>query len=346
MSIHDIIGRSLIVILFILFLKSTDNQESNSKHDSTPTDHPNAMAILEEQIDCFLMQLEILSPESGSPLISVDEEEDLLPRERLLAMKIPIAIFSPLLDSLKETKPALYFALKQHPIVCSSSSKGRKKVYKSKSKKKREKDADRISKDERSAGGGRSSKISTAELSAEESKIHPRKWEIYRQYLALAVAKCIADGSLQSYLLAFYLLQTVVSSMELPGGRDLTDTLTIPIGNILGSLFDTSSSAPSVDNRGDFPNPFWRCLLNVRDIQTTHTVPISRANVASRGLMEECQQSDAGSVAGSNMAEHGTETASVIASEDDDITEEELLMQALALSLNPAGSAGIHINTS
>jgi hypothetical protein len=74
---------------------------------------------------------------------------------------------------------------------------------------------------------------------------------------------------------------------------------------------------------------------------------ISKDDNRSQGTIEENQMSESGSAAGSLLAEQGTETTSQVDPDDDDLTEDELLAQALAMSLNPpyTGHINIHIHS-
>ena len=143
----------------------------------------------------------------------------------------------------------------------------------------------------------------------------------------------------------------------------------IPIGNILAAIFErpegddesvasdvagassTNGTHNSTTSNSYIPNPFHAYLLSSRD-EPAKSVAFSDVLSGDGGSVDESHTedtasqaggyhgpfSDAGSNVGSTLAEQGTETAS-IAENDEDATEEELLAQALALSLRMSSSS-------
>jgi hypothetical protein len=87
---------------------------------------------LDDQLECFLSQLELLNGDVRHPFFSSDEDEELSPRERAANIRLPYTVFAPLLQYLRETKPAVFQVLKGHAFVTGSSSGKKSKNRKSK----------------------------------------------------------------------------------------------------------------------------------------------------------------------------------------------------------------------
>jgi hypothetical protein len=163
--------------------------------------------------------------------------------------------------------------------------------------------------------------------------------EKYREILGAFVAKTIADDTLSGYLICTALL---LHNMKENGN---STNISLPVGNIIAALFESKESFKKI-------NPFKNCLISsntlknesisVSDISRVEGVDIQiveldRDSASSvSDIVGGGGQSDAGSTIGSTLAEIGTETASMDDTENgdnDEQTEEELLAQALALSM-------------
>lgn len=203
-----------------------------------------------------------------------------------------------------------------------------------------------------------------------------------RETLAAVVAKGVVEGTTSAHLISIALLLQILKDDRVSTGIYSSNNTAgaIPVGNVLGAIFQ----CPEVDDDDDrtsdgagasstqnstgsnreinsyLANPFHTYLLAPRD-ELAKSVAYSDVSRGDMGSVDETRtedtapqagggegssgypgpHSDAGSTTGSTRAEHGTETASV----DEEATEDELLAQALALSMgstavNP-GDSGV-----
>ena len=326
-------------------------------------------SLLVEQVELFLSTLHVLDSSLFPGLF--EDLDDATPKDRLSALNIPAFVFFPLLESVKEKHPEVFVQLNQHPLI-SNSNKSKKKSYKV--KKNRRKDKKEKEKTFELYEGKESQFDKTAKAPDLTS------WEIFRQYLAIVVAKCILDGDTQSYLICIGLLcqslrkySTLVDTFQgTEGGKSKNikfgEQLSIPIGNMLALLFENSNRTdrpPAIlsDQIENFEitNPYRSCILTSKSLQLRSSISSriksTRADESlgdegggSQGRSEDggsaedaCstgfgQFSDAGSAVGSTFGEQGTDTASVDA-DLEEMTEDELLAQALAMSLSPTVEA-------
>jgi Ubiquitin interaction motif len=324
-------------------------------------------SIIEDQFDEFLSRLELLESEDYNGMD--DEELDFSIKERILMIKVERTAFDPLLLLLRTTRPALYQAVLQHPLIA-----GQLKATKNKSKKEKKRDRkneinkekekllsqSRMTRSQRRDKNSFSSDSKGAIGTLADLRSSPEKRSISgRETLAAMVAKTIVEGSLSGHLVAIALLMQVMKD-ERHGAS------AIPIGNILAGMFErpdvddesdtsdavgassTQNSTGSTRENPYLANPFHSYLLCPRD-EPAKSVAYSDMSRGDVGSIDETRtedtasqlgvgdgsggypgpHSDAGSTVGSTRAEQGTETASV----DEDGTEDEQLAQALAMSM-------------
>ena len=272
-------------------------------------------------------------------------------KDRLLNMRLPKMSFDPLLNALKVPKPSLHRALSQLPIV-TGSQRGKKKIHR-KEKRKDRKDKDSKEKDIKSYSSSARKKAQRIDRETTENDnsalLEPAK---YGELLALLIAKNIAENSVTNYLVTIALLLIINKEDAFKN----LESSTIPIANLIAALFDGSEGAnskssstysadtSSEETGGVILNPFKNYLLSSRTVRSKSITnsESSRFEVCSMDENKEETMSqsggpffagaysETGSTVGSTYAELGTETASVMG---DEITEEELLAQALALSM-------------
>jgi hypothetical protein len=191
-----------------------------------------------------------------------------------------------------------------------------------------------------------------------------------RETLAAVVAKGVVEGTTSAHLISIALLLQIMKDDRVSTGIYSSNNTAgaIPVGNVLGAIFQ----CPEVDDDDDrtsdgagasstqnstgsnreinpyLANPFHTYLLAPRD-ELAKSVAYSDVSRGDMGSVDETRtedtasqagggegssgypgpHSDAGSTTGSTRAEQGTETASV----DEEATEDELLAQALAMSM-------------
>ena len=278
--------------------------------------------------------------------ISGEEDVDQSAKDRVLSVKLPSYSFDPLMQALKETRPLLHRTLQQHSMIT-----GKVKVKKRQNKKSRKKE--KREREEKELKDAEDLKEKIRNISS--SKFHGQgvsSWDTYRQILAVIVSRSIAEGSVQGVLIAVSICLFVMKD------RSPDNDCTIPVGNILGTIFEgmdtlPDASEPFMNDR--IRSPFNSCLHVVREdsVKGVSYADFSRADAGSQGTADDgqgtednssqhgLQSEEAGSTVGSStFAEQGTETASLTDAADleEDVSEEELLAQAMALSLGGTNS--------
>lgn len=324
-------------------------------------------SIVEDQFDEFLNRLELLESEDCNGMD--DDDLDFSIKERILMLKLEKAVFDPLFSLIRTSRPTLYQAVLQHPIIA-GQPKSNKKLSKKEKKRDRKNEMNkekekivRTSKSQRReksnfSGDGTGAFGTLADLRASPEK----RAASNREMLAAMLAKTVVEGSLSGHLVAISLLIQTMKDERTSGSFSSG----IPIGNILASLFerpdgdddsdtsDVAGASSTQNNSGSardntyLPNPLKAFLLSARD-EPAKSVAYSDMSRGDIGSLDETRtedtasqlgggegsmgypgpQSDAGSTAGSTRAEQGTETASV----DEEGTEDEQLAQALAMSM-------------
>ena len=343
-------------------------------------------STLDDQFDEFLNRLELLESEEYNGVD--DEDSDYSIKERILMLKLDRTAFEPLLTSIRTSRPSLYQAVLQHPLIIGQQKSSRKQSKKEKKRDRknemnREKEKalaqSRITRSQRrdktgGSGDFQGAPIGTlADLTSSDKRIGTPN-----EILGVVVAKTIAEGSLSGHLLTIALLLQILTD-EKKKKKNVTNLNGIPIGNILGGLFEKSDNDDDSDtsemagvsstrnstgsikeNNSVLLNPFHDLLLSPRDERAKSVAfsDMSRGDIGSidesrteestsqlsfheshstglnyRGgggaLSDSC--SGSGSTAESIMAEQSNESASVIG--DEDMTEDEQLAQAVAMSM-------------
>ena len=220
---------------------ATGMQPSISHTANTAND-----AVIDEQIDAFLSRLELIDCDE---YYSVNDDDDLLPRERVRAIKLPKSAFEPLLAPLRSSRPPLYQSLIQHQLISGHIHGKRRSKKKDKDKSNKSSQQSRGSsaekskdKDSSSAEGStmskQSSKVGSRHNSRERlnnvteddnSNIAPlysikqqrgvkdtsdipitHSQDTLKEILAVIVAKAVAEGTISAYLIAVSLLLRVL----------------------------------------------------------------------------------------------------------------------------------------
>jgi hypothetical protein len=225
----------------------------------------------------------------------------------------------------------------------------------------------RYQKRDKNASGDTSDTI----RSLADFKTSPEKNAVLsREALAAVVAKGVVEGTTSAHLISIALLLQIMKDDKVSTGRNSSNNTSnaIPVGNVLAAIFEcpevdddddrtsdgagaSSTQNSTGSNRETNPyllNPFHTYLLAPRD-ELAKSVAYSDVSRGDMGSVDETRtedtasqagggegsggypgpHSDAGSTTGSTRAEQGTETASV----DEEATEDELLAQALAMSM-------------
>ena len=287
--------------------------------------------------------------------IAYNNEEDcetFSAKDRLLNMRLPKITFDPLMSAVKNSKPTLYRALSQLPIF-TGTQRGKKKAHR-KDKKRERKEKEAREKELKSQSSSSSRKkmqrVDREALDTDRSNLlEPTK---YGELLAFLIAKNIAENSITDYLVTIALLLIVNKEDAFKN----LESSTIPVANLIAALFDgpvTGKKSSALDGSKESENesvnstllnPFRNYLLSTRPVRSKSFTnsESSRYDICSMDENKEETMSqtggpffvgaysETGSTVGSTYAELGTETASVMG---DEITEEELLSQALALSM-------------
>lgn len=306
---------------------------SNSKYE----------IILDEQFEAFLGRLELLESEEYFHII--DEEESLSTwRDKILSIKLSPTDLEPLLQPIKSSNILLYDCITQHILITGlkstkKSSRKEKRADKDKSFKKNPESLKNITSTTNINLGGISYRnhldnniVSDSLLASASAR------EQYREIIGAFVAKTIADDTLSGYLICVTLLLHIMKE------NGNSTNISLPVGNIIAALFESKESNQI--------NPFKNCLISSNNLKNENisVCEVSRVDGVDVQVEELDRDSassisdnfcggghsDAGSTIGSTLAEIGTETASLDDTENDDNdeqTEEELLAQALALSM-------------
>lgn len=327
-------------------------------------------SIIEDQFDEFLSRLELLESEDNNGMD--DEELDFSVKERVLMIKVEKAVFDPLLLSIRTSRPALYQAVLQHPLIAGqqkSNKKQSKKEKKRDRKNEMNKEKEKVLAQSRLTRSQRRDKSSFtvdslgAVGTLADLRASPEKRAVSnREMMAAMVAKTVAEGSLSGYLVAIALLLQIMKDER--SGTSFASA--IPIGNILSGLFErpdgddesdtsdvagASSTQNSTGSTRESPylaNPFHSYLLSPRD-EPAKSVAYSDMSRGDIGSVDETRTEDTasqvgcgeGSVgypgphsdAGSTVGSTRAEQGTETASVDEDGTDDEQLAQALAMSM-------------
>eukprot|EP01041_Mallomonas_annulata_P001744 gene1744-3367_t len=224
-------------------------------------------SILEDQFDVLLSRLELFEEEWVS---GEEDNNDNSARERILGIRLSKNSFEPLMQSLKDTHPVLYRALLQHTMISGRQrTKRTKHSRKNRKKEKRDRERDR---DEKESKDLFDDNTNTTSTSTPTNKIKNNTtdatvptaenlpvWDQYRQVLAMMVAKCIADNSIQSQLLLIALLLQIYknhgsTSTSTSTSISSEDELSIPIGNIIAAVFERPETDEMMDTDDDNDN--------------------------------------------------------------------------------------------
>ena len=269
--------------------------------------------VIDEQLESFMTRQEIWLPESWIAC-NDDEVEEFSARDKVLSMKFPYALFEPFLNDISAARPALFAILKDSNVL----EADQKWTRRAKSRRQR-KQEDRFLREQH---------ISNAFEASSSYDQHSLSSEKMSCLMGCVIAKAIADNTIDSYLIASYLLLNYYRKDK---------SFVLPVSNLLASLFEGSPS-----NSGDFIqnstafNPFRGSIMSVKEDDAK--------SISCRNEVSECVgtadesiaglQSDAGSTIESNNADIGTETASVVEAEMEELTEDEMLAHALAMSMS------------
>lgn len=269
--------------------------------------------VVDEQLESFMARQEVWLPESWITC-NEDEMDELSARDRVLSIKFPHAIFEPTLTDISSTRPALFAILKASNVL----EADQKLTKRAKSRRQRRQE-DRFLREQYA------SKTFDASSSYDQ---HGFPSEKTSNLMGCVVAKAIADSTVDSYLIASFLLFNHYR-------KDKSSML--PVNNLLASLFEgTPSKSGEFGQASTAFNPFHLHLLSAKDDGTKSVS--CRSDVSEYvGIIDESiagLQSDAGSTIESNNADIGTETASVVEAEMEELTEDEVLTHALAMSIS------------
>jgi hypothetical protein len=327
-------------------------------------------SIIEDQFDEFLSRLELLESEDNNGMD--DEELDFSVKERVLMIKVEKAVFDPLLLSIRTSRPALYQAVLQHPLIAGQQKANKKQSKKEKKRDRKNemnKEKEKILAQSRLTRSQRRDKSSFTvdSLGAigtlADLRASPEKRAVSnREMMAAMVAKTVAEGSLSGHLVAIALLLQIMKDERT--GTNFASA--IPIGNILSGLFErpdgddesdtsdvagassTQNSTGSTRENPYLANPFHSYLLSPRD-EPAKSVAYSDMSRGDIGSVDETRTEDTasqvgggeGSVgyhgphsdAGSTVGSTRAEQGTETASVDEDGTDDEQLAQALAMSM-------------
>ena len=327
-------------------------------------------SIIEDQFDEFLSRLELLESEDNNGMD--DEELDFSVKERVLMIKVEKAVFDPLLLSIRTSRPALYQAVLQHPLIAGQQKANKKQ---SKKEKKRDRKNEMNKEKEKMLAQSRLTRSQRRDKSSftvdslgaigtlADLRASPEKRAVSnREMMAAMVAKTVAEGSLSGHLVAIALLLQIMKDER--SGTNFASA--IPIGNILSGLFErpdgddesdtsdvagassTQNSTGSTRENPYLANPFHSYLLSPRD-EPAKSVAYSDMSRGDIGSVDETRTEDTasqvgggeGSVgypgphsdAGSTVGSTRAEQGTETASVDEDGTDDEQLAQALAMSM-------------
>lgn len=284
------------------------------------------------------------------------------PREKIAAVKLVTSPFQLMIDSLRGGTSPLQQILPALSVV-SSVQRTKRVGYKSSRKDRRRERRDTSNDQQSGAKHGAKSKFfrkrdKAADVEKDESQANTEN-DLRRKMesLSVCVAKALAEGSDVSLLTAFAVLLFEIRDVD----WNRLNSFSLPIGGLLGACFDRNLS-----QSGIYPvsNPFEAFAhLNITTSKRTRSNSITNSEISrhhfaasSDGGDETLSRddntsqaghfgggtSDAGSSTmggGSSVFTHsiGAENSLILR---DDLNEEDMLAQAIAMSMGEAAVLG------
>lgn len=303
---------------------------------------------MEEVLGNFISQVDISEYETVNREDEDDESsEQLSAAERIKSLNLPRSHFEHFFQIIKLSRPPLYRSIFQHALFNTPSKHKKRKSKRDKKRERRERKA------AENSAADPTSKVPVQEDRGSESDsvgmVHSKSDEAIVSLVGperkrdvtvtLFVAKCIAEGSVNSILLAVLFLIHIYNTES-----DI-DSFNLPLSGIVNALLGISSKDGKVVQTGkDSTDTSVRKYaltsknLSFRADSTSEASGNSRS-VDETSLIEDgisqadsyfhSAYSETGSTIGSVTVEVGAEVASL----DYEISEDEMLAQALAMSL-------------
>jgi hypothetical protein len=244
-----------------------------------------------------------------------DESNLISYRDKLTAMKVEVSPFEDFREALKRGGFALGQSLDSIRLVKSFSRGSRRKLSrKDRKRERRDKETKELD-----ANVGMP-KFRKDRIAVEMT--FPIEQKLALERITIAVAKAIVDGDLSGYLgVASLLLEFMQGTPYSSVGAYL-----LPVGNMIALMFDKPESNP-FGMYSTKPKSTQSKSFSSSDISKHETPHLDDHRDPAVGYFH-CA-SDAGSTIGSTYAEIGTDTTSM----GDEMNEEDMLVQALALSV-------------
>jgi hypothetical protein len=278
-----------------------------------------------------------------------ESSEQLSPMDRIRGLNLPRSHFEHFFMTIKSSRPQLYRSIFQHSLFNAPTKPKKRKSKRDKKRERREKKAA-----EGFAGTEPSPKAQVPEDRGSESDsvgmVHSKSEEAIVSLIGperkrdvtvtLFVAKCVAEGSINSILLAILFL------IHLFNTENDIDSFSLPLSGVINALLGISSKDGKVFQSGkDSTDTSLRKYAltsknlsfradSVSEASGDNSRSVDEASLIEDGISQadsyfHSAYSETGSTIGSVTVEVGAEVASL----DYEISEEEMLAQALALSL-------------
>lgn len=306
----------------------------------TPEKSPD-IGLLQDQFRSLLSTIETIEYE----ILSRDEEEEdsveaTTPIEKIRALNLPRGHFERYFQHLKSQRPLLHRHISQHSVFHPPTKLKKKKNRRDKKKEKREKRTlDSIDvpltiiPDEKEP---EIEKVIFLNPSRSTESLHSMNIERKRDVtVTIFVSKCIAEGTLNSYLVAFTYL------MYLWQQGDVEVSL-LPLGNVINFILGTRESK-ATDEKRDMDGNLRKFVLTSKNL-SFRTESVSDASGDNSRSMDDSNVEDAVSQAdsyfhsaysetGSNIGSVTVEVGAEVPPLEYELSEDEMLAQALAMSL-------------
>lgn len=295
-----------------------------------------------------------------------DTHEDISSLDRIKAINTTRSYFEPLFQLLKSHHPALFKAINQHPFFSTVATKQKRK----KSKKDKKRDRDRRDTVSASKKLNESGSVSTIELeknteqipllaTKENSNYVKNASETKSTAISLFVNKCLAEGSMNSILIAvlilsyFWIYEPDADIISLSLSRIIANSLGEQNSNKKTSIKDpkdptVTSESHITDNISSLKkfvltskNLSFNPESGISDVsgEDVRSIDVLGGNstvediVSQHGSSFQGTYSETGSLLGSVTIENEMQSL------DYELSEEEMLVQALAMSLGVEGSS-------
>eukprot|EP01035_Chromulina_nebulosa_P017758 gene17758-23358_t len=334
--------------------RDIDENSSNKSNQLNSSNFPEGnqdYSLIQQQIYGYLLTVDLIEiglitqEEEDEDVLDIHNSSSMSSLDKVRSLNFPKNMFDSLLLSFKSTRPALHRLLTQQIIFNNSSKPKRKKSRKDKRKDKKEKrvldlsslpsiipnispimnpdisippmhyETDFLSYEDRG-------------ILLEDVKSTFSREDHLKDKISLYICKCLAEGTVTSYMCAVVYLTHLWKSRN-----DVIDEL--PLGNVIASLFEIGNENVAANKfKQKSLSPLSALLLSKETI-ANRAKAIEPSKTMDIHIFRESSEHSAGTVIekDNETVVEDTDNNMIISSADEEISEEEMLAQALALSL-------------